>query len=43
MAASDDCGESEDVPLVVAEGFGGEVLFDGGEEGEGFFFGWVCE
>ena len=43
MAASDYCGESEDVPFVVAEGFGGEVGFDGGEEGEGFFFGGGCE
>ena len=43
VAASDYCGESEDVPFVVAEGLGGEVGFDGGEEGESFFFGGVGE
>lgn len=36
-------GEGEDVPFGGAEGCGGEVGFEGGEEGEGFFFRWVSE
>lgn len=36
-------GEGEDVPFRGAEGCGGEVGFEGGEEGEGVFFRWVSE
>lgn len=43
MAASYNCSEGEDVPFVSTEALAGEVGFDGGEEGEGFFFGGVGE
>ena len=39
----EDCTYREDVPFVISECFGGELFFDGCEEGEGFVFcgiGW---
>jgi hypothetical protein len=43
VATAYDCGDGEDVPFVIAKGFGGEVFFEGGEEGEGSFFGGIGE
>jgi hypothetical protein len=39
VAAGDEAGEGEDEPFLGAEGAGGEVGFEGAEEGEEVVFG----